>query len=280
MGILYDREPHPRDDFCPHLVDPTSSTATHDGRPGTTGTVVPVVPRMETDMTTRGGAAAAANDEAKLRAEVRRVSEQLRADNPDVVPSQQAIAKAMKRRKAHVGAAMRWLERAEMRERAKLEAIPDMPQALLQEWDALKKRLWIAANEVSTPVIAELRRASADERALHERQQMESDATLAETEDELEAERARAEAAETALSASQQALAAAQEDLRAAVARNEELRAVLAMLGQEAPRARSLADQSTTPQRRDRRSDRAEAAITPSLPGISFEPAASADPAE
>ena len=188
-------------------------------------------------MMTRGEAAAAARDEAKLREDVRRVRDRLQAENPDMVISQREVAKVLGRRKAEVGEAMRWLDQAELRERAKLESLSDMPDTLLQEWDALKKRVWIAANEVSAPVIANLQRSAVDREARHEQELKDCVATLAETEDELEAECARAEAAEAALSASMQALAAAETGLQAAEARIEELRAVLSLLGRGEPQA-------------------------------------------
>ena len=169
---------------------------------------------------------AAPMDQDDLREEVRAwVAEFRRKNGVDPVRNQVAIA--IGRRRANVLRALDWLDEVEAADRARLNALPDIPDTLRTQGSELVEKLWITAAEVSAPIIAELRRKLSDDAKLHRDQNKQNLDLLEGVEDELERERARADQAELAHEAAVAEIETLRGELMAAQVKLDERESIL-----------------------------------------------------
>jgi hypothetical protein len=215
--------------------------------------------------------------EGELREEVRAWVAEFRRKN-GIDPVRNQVVDAIGRRRANVLRALDWLDEVEAAERARLHALPDIPDALRDQGSELVEKLWVAAADVCAPIIAELRRKLADDTRLHRDQSRQNMDLMEDVEDELDRERARAEQAEEALEAAVAENEALKRELMAAQVKLEEREAVLLLLRPQA--ATPEENEKPAPKARARKTRTVSEAEVPQTLDIPFDVVPGGKPAD
>lgn len=212
--------------------------------------------------------AAGTNDHDELCEEVRAWVAEFRRKN-GFDPLRNQVVDAMGRRRANVLRALNWLDEVEAADRARLNALPDIPDTLRTQGSELVEKLWVVAAEVSAPIIAELRRKLSDDAKLHRDQTRENLDLLEQVEEELDQERERADQAEKAcqdVTAKNEAL---RSELMESKVKLEEREAILLMLRPQVDKSET--DEKSAPNPRTRKTRIVKNADQPETLEIPFD---------